>query len=91
MIIDKIRANVRNGRYNFSDHAVKRMIKREIDRHEIEEALFIEKRKSNAMGVSAILKNVNGCLIVLTRTSPFGKGGMRGISSAIKSPLAPLC
>jgi hypothetical protein len=53
--------------------------------------IIIEKRKSNAMGVSAILKNVNGCLIVLTRTSPFGKGGMRGISSAIKSPLAPLC
>jgi hypothetical protein len=53
--------------------------------------VIIENRKSNAMGASAILKSVIGCLIVLTRTSPFEKGGMRGIFSAIKSPLAPLC
>jgi len=24
-------------------------------------------------------------------TSPFGKGGLRGISQGLKSPLAPLC
>ena len=40
MIIENIRAIIREGRYNFSDHAVKRMIKRSIDRHEVEEALF---------------------------------------------------
>jgi len=39
MIIDHIRAIIKKGRFNFSDHAVKRMIKRSIDRHEVEEAL----------------------------------------------------
>lgn len=40
MIIENIRATIRKGRFNFSDHAVKRMIKRSIDRHEVQEALF---------------------------------------------------
>jgi hypothetical protein len=40
MQIDKIRAIIKSGFYNFSDHAVKRMIKRSIFRHEIEEALL---------------------------------------------------
>ena len=34
-----IQAKTRTGDYRFSDHAVKRMIKRAIDRHEVEEAI----------------------------------------------------
>ena len=33
-------AKIRTGDYRFSDHAVKRMIKRAIDLHEVEEAIF---------------------------------------------------
>lgn len=39
MVIENIRANIKKGPYSYSDHAVKRMIKRSIDRHEVEEAL----------------------------------------------------
>jgi hypothetical protein len=53
--------------------------------------LLIENRKSNATGVPAILRRVCGCFAVLTSTSPFGKGGLRGISLGLKSLLAPLC
>ena len=52
---------------------------------------FTEDRKSNTTEVPAILKRVSGHLGMLTLTSPFGKGGLRGISLGFKSPLAPLC
>jgi hypothetical protein len=35
-----IQVKTRTGDYRFSDHAVKRMIKRSIDRHEVEEAIL---------------------------------------------------
>jgi hypothetical protein len=54
-------------------------------------ASFIEDRKSNATGVSAILTCVCDIFVVLALTSPFGKGGLRGIFLGLKSPLAPLC
>ncbi|MCG6879911.1 MAG: DUF4258 domain-containing protein [Deltaproteobacteria bacterium] len=40
MTIRHIQAKIRTGDYLFSDHAVKRMIKRAINRHEIEEAIL---------------------------------------------------
>jgi hypothetical protein len=52
--------------------------------------LIIEDRKSNATGVSAILTRVCDLFVVLALTSPFGKGGLRGIFLGLKSPLAPL-
>jgi hypothetical protein len=39
--IDEIRAEITTGNYRFSDHAVKRMIKRSIDRIQIEEAILV--------------------------------------------------
>jgi hypothetical protein len=51
----------------------------------------IENRKSNATRVPAILTCDFGRFIVLALTSPFEKGGLRGISLGLKSPLAPLC
>ncbi len=36
MTLDGIRNKIKEGRYGFSDHAVKRMIKRSISRQEIE-------------------------------------------------------
>lgn len=35
-----IQHKIRSGDYTFTDHAVKRMIKRDILRHEVEEAIF---------------------------------------------------
>jgi hypothetical protein len=52
---------------------------------------IIENRKSNATRVPAILTCDFGRFVVLALTSPFGKGGLRGISLGLKSPLAPLC
>jgi len=40
MEMEEIRADIWTGNYRFSDHAVKRMIKRSIDRIEIEEAIL---------------------------------------------------
>lgn len=40
MKIDRIRDNIGIGEYSFFDHAVKRIIKRSIDRIEIEEAVW---------------------------------------------------
>jgi hypothetical protein len=40
MVITEIRAKIETGNYRFSDHAVKRMIKRSIDRIEVEEAIL---------------------------------------------------
>jgi hypothetical protein len=40
MTIKGIQDKIRKGKYSFSDHAVKRMIKRSINRHEIEEAIL---------------------------------------------------
>ncbi|MBI5204852.1 MAG: DUF4258 domain-containing protein [Nitrospirae bacterium] len=40
MEIEEIRVKISIGEYRFSDHAVKRMIKRTIDRTEIEEAVL---------------------------------------------------
>jgi len=40
MNIHHIRAKISTSDYRFSDHAVKRMIKRNINRHEIEEAIL---------------------------------------------------
>ena len=39
MTIKGIQDKIKKGEYRFSDHAVKRMIKRSIDRHEVEEAI----------------------------------------------------
>lgn len=39
MEIEGIKSKIRTGAYRFSDHAVKRMINRSIDRNEIEEAV----------------------------------------------------
>lgn len=41
MKIEEIRVKIGRGDYRFSDHAVKRMIKRSIDRSEIEDAVLI--------------------------------------------------
>ncbi len=40
MIIKRIKDKIRNGEYRFSDHAVKRMIKRSINRSKIEDAVI---------------------------------------------------
>jgi hypothetical protein len=40
MEIDEIRARMSIGEYRFSDHAVKRMIRRSISRTEVEEAVL---------------------------------------------------
>jgi len=40
MKIEEIRVKIKIGEYRFSDHAVKRMIKRSIDRDEIENAIL---------------------------------------------------
>ncbi|MBU2621437.1 MAG: DUF4258 domain-containing protein, partial [Proteobacteria bacterium] len=39
MTIEEIKVKISIGKYRFSDHAVKRMIKRAIDRYEIEDAV----------------------------------------------------
>jgi len=36
MTIKEIQDKIKKGEYRFSDHAIKRMIKRSIDRHEVE-------------------------------------------------------
>ena len=40
MVLDDIQRKIRSGAYTFSDHAVKRMIKRGILRREVEETVF---------------------------------------------------
>lgn len=40
MGIEGLRVKIENGDYRFSDHAVKRMIKRSIDRIEVEETVL---------------------------------------------------
>jgi len=40
MELDEIRAGITTGNYRFSDHAVKRMIRRSIDRIEVEEEIL---------------------------------------------------
>ncbi len=40
MTIKGIQDKIRKGKYRFSDHAVKRMVKRYINRHEVEEAML---------------------------------------------------
>lgn len=40
LTLDEIREKVARGEYRFSDHAVKRMIKRSVERPEVEEVLF---------------------------------------------------
>jgi hypothetical protein len=40
MTIKGIQDKIEKGEYRFSDHAVKRMIRKSIDRHEVEEALL---------------------------------------------------
>jgi hypothetical protein len=40
MEIEGIRAKIERGEYRFSDHAVKKMIKRSIDRAEVDEAVL---------------------------------------------------
>jgi len=39
MIIKKIKDKIQKGEYRFSDHAVKRMISRNIDRSEVEDVI----------------------------------------------------
>lgn len=38
--LKRIQDKIRIGEYRFSDHAVKRMAQRQIDRHEVEEAIL---------------------------------------------------
>ena len=40
MIIKGIKDEIKKGEYRFSDHAVKRMLKRAIDRSEVENAIM---------------------------------------------------
>jgi hypothetical protein len=40
MGLDEVKAEISAGEYRFSDHAVKRMIRRSIDRMEVEEAVL---------------------------------------------------
>ncbi|MDO8126637.1 MAG: DUF4258 domain-containing protein [Candidatus Brocadiales bacterium] len=40
MEVEKIQAKIRNGEYRFSDHAVKKMIERAINRTDVEDALL---------------------------------------------------
>lgn len=40
MTLDVIRDNIREGQYRFSEHAVKRMIRRSVSRKEIEEVIL---------------------------------------------------
>ena len=40
MALKGIQRKIRSGEYNFSDHAVKKMIARDILRHDVEEAIF---------------------------------------------------
>ena len=40
MDIEGIREKIRDNNYRFSDHAVKRMMKRSIERHEVEDAIM---------------------------------------------------
>ena len=40
MTIEEIRENVQIGKYRFSDHAIKRMLKRSIDRSEIVDVIM---------------------------------------------------
>lgn len=40
MTIKVIQDKIKGGKYRFSDHAVKRMIKRSIDRSEVEQAIL---------------------------------------------------
>jgi hypothetical protein len=40
MDIVHLKENIRTASYRFSEHAIKQMIKRRIDRHEIEETIF---------------------------------------------------
>lgn len=41
MIIETIQDKIRHRQYAFSDHAVKRMIRRRIVRHEVEDAILV--------------------------------------------------
>jgi len=43
MGLNDIRSKIRSGNYRFSDHAVKRMIRRDIPRHEVEEAILLRR------------------------------------------------
>lgn len=40
MKLDGVKSEISTGKYRFSDHAVKRMIRRSIDRMEVEEAVL---------------------------------------------------
>jgi len=40
MTIKEIQDKIKDGEYRFSDHSVKRMIKKSIDRHEVEEVIL---------------------------------------------------
>jgi hypothetical protein len=59
MTIKGIQDKIRNGEYRFSDHAVKRMIKRSISRSEIEDAVMageiIEKYPNNIYSPSCLI------------------------------------
>jgi hypothetical protein len=41
MTIKNIQDKIQKSQYRFSDHTVKRMIKKTVDRHEIEEAILV--------------------------------------------------
>jgi hypothetical protein len=59
MTLDGIRDKIKEGRYRFSDHAVKRMIKRSISRKEIEmvidEGVIIEEYPNDKFSPSCLV------------------------------------
>jgi hypothetical protein len=40
MTIKDIQGKIKDGKYRFSDHSVKRMIEKSVDRHEVEEVVL---------------------------------------------------
>lgn len=59
MVIKRIRDKIRKGEYRLSDHAVKRMIERYIDRSEVENAIMrgeiIEKYPNDKYSPSCLI------------------------------------
>jgi hypothetical protein len=47
-----IQDKIKKGEYRFSDHAVKRMIEKSVNRHEVEEAILMERLSRNIPTIS---------------------------------------
>jgi hypothetical protein len=63
MELDEVKAEITTGNYRFSDHAVKRMIRRSIDRMEVEEAVLrgeiIEEYPDDKYSASCLIYGVS--------------------------------